>query len=219
MISHRNKFIFIHIPKCGGMSVESALRRFDCEYIYKHGKESESIPHLAKHATALDFKSQIDDIESYFKFTFVRNPWSWAVSNFVFNEGRHAPYLNNLKHSGYKIYKRHFNSYSKEDGDIKNLFEFWLEWWVNGCNPSQNMMFCDEDGRTLVDFIGRLENFEEDFNKVTDHIGIKGASLPHRNKNKKSNIEYKEYYNENSRKMMEEHFKKDIELFNYTFDE
>ena len=81
------------------------------------------------------------------------------------------------------------------------------------------MMFCDEDGRTLVDFIGRLENFEEDFNKVTDHIGIKGASLPHRNKNKKSNIEYKEYYNENSRKMMEEHFKKDIELFNYTFDE
>ena len=224
MISHQNKFIFIHVPKCGGMSVESALRRFGCEHVYKHGKESDSMPHLAKHATALDFRNQINNIKDYFKFTFVRNPWSWVVSNFAFNQGRHAPYLSNLSRSGYKIYKRHLNSHIKNNkeswsDDIKNVFEFWLEWWIKGCNPSQSMMFCDEEGKVMVDFIGKLENFEEDFNEVVGRIGIEGASLPHRNKNKKSNIEYKEYYNQNSRNMMEEHFKKDIELFNYTFDE
>lgn len=224
MISHKHKFIFIHVPKCGGMSIESALRSFECERVLRHGEKNSSTPHLMKHATALDFKNNIKNLNDYFKFTFVRNPWSWAVSNFLFNEGRHAPYLKNLEKSGYKIYKRHLNSHVEKNGvlwqrNIQNVFEFWLDWWIKACDPSQSMMFNDENGNSLVDFIGKLEDFQTDFDIVTSSIGIREIKLPHRNKSKKLQMQYKNYYNNNSKKMIEEQFKDDLNLFNYAFDE
>ena len=39
MISHKHKFIFVHIPKCAGTSIECALFRYATEYYDEETKE------------------------------------------------------------------------------------------------------------------------------------------------------------------------------------
>lgn len=73
MISHKHKFIFIHIPKTAGSSIRFYMRgRYDTLHV----------PH---HSTAEQIKSKHMDIfESYTKFCVVRNPWDREVSRYRF---------------------------------------------------------------------------------------------------------------------------------------
>ena len=82
MISHKHKFIFIHIPKCGGTSIEYALLRNEnvdrnkisaweltdkqekIQLYYKYGGVD------VQHRTISQFNHQNE--KSYFTFTFVR---------------------------------------------------------------------------------------------------------------------------------------------------
>ena len=67
MISDEHKFIFIHIPKTGGTSIE----RF-----FKNRPNR-----MLKHKTAQDYALENPRIwNQYLKFTVVRNPWDWMVS-------------------------------------------------------------------------------------------------------------------------------------------
>ena len=69
-ICHKNKIIFIHIPKCAGKSVEKAL--FNRE-VYNSS---------ANHATVDTFVERHgEDIwNEYTTFAVVRNPWDRLVS-------------------------------------------------------------------------------------------------------------------------------------------
>ena len=74
----------------------------------------------------------------------------------------------------------------------------------------------DKDGTVLVDFIGRFENLQQDFNTVCLQIG-KRVILPHRNKSKRS--DYRTYYHDASIEIIGQWFKDDIEPFGYAFDD
>jgi hypothetical protein len=220
MINHKYKFVFAHIPKTGGMSVESALKGFGSEYVHRHGPKTEQHPHLCKHASLLTIKNNLKDFEGYFKFAFIRNPWEWVASNYVFNHGRHFPYLEKLKYTKYRLFKFHLNKEKKKRGEKllkeeKDIFLFWLDWWTKGCKPSQHELICDEKNKELTDFLGNFDDFTNDFNLITKKIGIENAVLPHRNKSKKYN--YRELYNDESIELVNSYFKKDISYFNYKF--
>ena len=43
----------------------------------------------------------------------------------------------------------------------------------------------DDEGRLLVDFVGKLERISEDIQKVFRQCGLENASLPHVNKSEK----------------------------------
>lgn len=80
MIDHKNKCIFIHIPRTGGTSIEGA---FDIEMNYNNYAE--------KHLSASETRKLIGvgTWNNYYKFAIVRNPYSRLVS--CWKRGFYAP--------------------------------------------------------------------------------------------------------------------------------
>ena len=80
----------------------------------------------------------------------------------------------------------------------------------------QKDFLVDESGNILVDFIGRMENLQLDFDKICNHLKIPKRALPIRNSSK--HMGYKEYYSDNTKQIISETFHEDIALFNYSFE-
>ena len=81
MISHKHKFIFVHIPKTGGTSIESLFIR------NAHIKD---VP--GKHHMVRNLDGEL--LKKYFAFTFVRNPWDRMVSYYKFRIKRSLSMFN-----------------------------------------------------------------------------------------------------------------------------
>jgi len=191
MVSDKHKCIFIHIIKTGGTSIE--------QYI------GGNIP-PGKHKFAKRYKEYLGDKkwDKYFKFTFVRNPWDKMISQYF--------YIQRCKEENYNLTFREF-ILSFESCPESEYIE------SNGIavkyNPIQLPWILDDNGNCLVDYIGRFENLQEDFNVVCNKIGIPQQQLPHVNKTKHKH--YTEYYDDETREIVAVKFAKDIELFGYKF--
>ena len=82
---------------------------------------------------------------------------------------------------------------------------------------SQYLFLTDKKQNLIVDFIGRFENLEKDFDFVLNKLNIKkNIELPHFNKTKHKH--YSEYYTEETRKLVEKRYRKDIKMFGYKFE-
>ena len=71
MICHKHKCILVHIPACAGSSMEKAIVGYDW-----WDKDPET-KHLKSHQAKKIYSEYWSD---YFKFSFVRNPWSRTLS-------------------------------------------------------------------------------------------------------------------------------------------
>jgi Sulfotransferase family len=137
-----------------------------------------------------------DTFDRYFKFTFVRNPWDRLVSEYEFllrktEHGRHAR--------------------------VKKLggFKQFIEMQVPRKDAYQVNMMCDSNGKLLLDFIGKLENLQEDWKTVCTRIGIPHQELQRKNASQRSH--YQDYYDNESRQLVARHWAREIELFGYSF--
>ena len=79
--------------------------------------------------------------------------------------------------------------------------------------PQVDFVF-DEDGRPVVDFVGRFENLAEDFATICHLLDITTA-LPHVNRSEHRN--FREYYDDATRQFVADTYKEDIGRFGYTF--
>jgi len=182
MINHEYKYFFLHIEKCGGNTVRSAL---DLPY----EKTGDHFPLKYK------LKNFKHNPKEYFKFTFVRNPWSRMVSGYFYSY-RKQPIKPSFKEYVTMLLHR----------PVSKGWETHMSCW--------DYIF-DENATTTIDFIGKIENFEEDFNTVCDKIGISRRQLPHKNKSKHKH--YTEYYDDETREIVAKKYAKDIEYFGYKF--
>jgi hypothetical protein len=240
IISHKHKFVYVHIPKTGGTSIKDALAPYGQRFTFHEGYK---IPNLRRpgasstsvyHPTASEIRDYFLkmgwDWDAYFKFSFIRNPWDQLVSAYYYRDAylsensryskkvkwlfdimsacrfvsKSNPRVEKIYNKFLTIKKRH----PKFESILKN---------TPLTNIAATLWCLDTDDSTMLDFIGRFENLQEDFNTVCNKIGISRQELPHNNKSKHKH--YTEYYTDETRDIVAEKLAMDIEYFGYKFGE
>ena len=184
---YKKDYIFVHINKTGGSSIEKALG--DTEQV---------------HLSAYTLKNHLgtQEYNSKFKFAFVRNPYDRIVSQY------HYRLQNNqtdLKSGAISFKEWVIKTYVQQDESYYNypaMFQSQVDW------------LSDPEGVLLVDFVGRFENLQKDFSTVCEKLKIANIELPHNRKSKREK-NYMEYYDDETLKIISEKFHKDFEYFGY----
>lgn len=203
--------IFIRIPKNASTSMYSHLGDFNL--IHKHEKIFHDSLFRNKiyrswfstsHAKPDEiFKVFGRMVRDYMSFAIVRNPFDRAVSMF-----QHAK-ENNLSDLYGESSDASFEDFCEimsesRENNIKNFIGIHQQVeWLNGAFQPN--------------FILRFENLKNDFKEMLDACEIKHitADIPHENSSKRS--DYKDYYNSNTKKIIEKIFEKDIDTFKYLY--
>ena len=200
-LTNGNNFIFIHIYKCGGTSIRSLLTSNLPVTEFNHG-----------HATARetrDFYYENGGVfqwKTSFKFTFVRNPFDLVVSLYEY----------------IKSDSTHINH-----EEVKDMyFDAFCVWYVdciknkkqnpNGKFNTLTEFLFDDQGKLLVDFVGKLENIDDDIKVVSDRLKIPMNVMPYINRTVR-NLDYRIYYSEESKQLITDAFYYDLVNFNYSF--
>ena len=91
MISLQKRFLFVHIPKTAGNSIQSVLRDYSEDQLVALRKEQDGIERfglrnpkykIKKHSTLSEYRDALghEQFRDLYKFTCVRNPWDRMVS-------------------------------------------------------------------------------------------------------------------------------------------
>ena len=189
MINYKHKFIFVHVPKTAGRIIENYLLNFD------------SIREWQPHHPITDYIKRVKNFNSMFKFSFVRNPYEKLLSEYFYFRKKDGCNCKRNFDTHYNTFKKFVISDAVENCSWKNHSTLQIEM----ANPK------------YMNFIGRFENLQEDFNTVCDKIGIPRKKIQHRNKTEHKH--YTEYYDEETKQFVAEKYAKDIEYFGYKFGE
>ena len=196
MISHDLKCVFVHIPKCAGTSVYKSLK---LDFLGSgHAPAS-------KHSDFLE--------QGYFSFSFVRNPWDRISSCYR--------YFQSLK-PGVKWYRA-----NQKIADLSNSVSF--NEFVNSIPDFQKMMIREEGSvrsgihfqpfsyflDISIDFVGKVEDINHDYMSIRSRLNLPLKQIPKINSTKQQ--DYRELYNEESRNIVYNIYKEDIEKYNYEF--
>ena len=228
MICKPYNCVFVHIPKTAGQSIEQFFMdrlgldwKEDREALYLHHNDdpargTEKLAHLSAaeyvecgHMTPGEFSSS-------FKFAFVRNPWSRLLSEYR--------YRNYFHHRSFKDFVLHKMPSPGFDDKYRHVM------------PQYDMLY-DKEGNLLVDYVGRFETLQQDFDRVCEKLAIEDSRLPHRNPSDKKSRDLKrklknmlfmngenrhhgltDFYDDETRDAVADYYRKDIETFAYQFN-
>lgn len=204
MISHEHRCIFIHIPRTGGTSIENAIwpgersegdlwMGFVSKYHNKY--QTGGLQHLLAPQIRKEVGAEVFD--SYFKFAFVRNPWDKAVSQYMLTR-RRKDLQEFIGMNDGDSFKRYLELIARREH---------VQWM-----PQHRFVF-DEDGRRLVDFVGRFERLEADAATVFSRLGL-SAELSHAHATER--LPMSQYYDAEAVEMVLRHYAQDIDVFGYS---
>ena len=174
MICHHYKCIFVHIPKNAGQSIEHVFLNLlgltwdtRAPLLLRPNDTPELGPPRLAHLKAeeyVKYKYLTQEMfDSYFKFSFVRNPWGRMISI--------SKYLGFDKQCEFNEFVR---------GIFKNEIFYEMSWFVG---PQSDYIYSSE-GKSLIDFIGKFENLQNDFNIVCKELALPATPVPHVNQTK-----------------------------------
>lgn len=173
MISTRHRFIFIHVPKTAGNSVQEILLPFSddvkTQTAHQDGTERFGLSGAVtkrKHAMLRDYEDALgpEALSSYAKFCVVRNPWERALSHYFSPHRWMAQTASGFAPVSPVWDEEQFLSLL---GELK---------------PACHYM-SDRSGAYRADFVLRFETLAEDFAQAHARLGLPGpAALPHRNR-------------------------------------
>lgn len=147
------RYIFIHILKCGGTSVEAALnlpKTHDTAFIRRR---------------RVGFRSW----EQAFTFSVVRHPYSKVISHYRHRRRHDETGLRSTRISLNEWIRRSYGARDPEYYDEDRWFAPCKAW------------LSDENGNLIVDYIAKLETIKTDWEIIQRRIG-REVVLPHQNK-------------------------------------
>lgn len=193
--------VFAHVPKTGGNTIRNVV--FDRQY--EGPWFGDTLP---------------KEWKPLFSFGFVRNPFDRVVSAWkMFCEGT-ADDAWELPEGG------------PLEFSLNDVLRLGLDRNAAFGHPRYNQVRPDAvirlknhiipqthpyHGLQHVEFIGRFESLQSDFDYVCDRLNIDSITLPRTNWTHRSR--YQDYFDGESRRLAEELYRKDLNDFGYQFDE
>ncbi|WP_421984154.1 sulfotransferase family 2 domain-containing protein [Roseibium sp.] len=205
MISIEKKFIFIHVPKTAGNSIQDALRDFSEDEIVinsrtqdgidRFGVKSSIYKNLSKHSRMWEYYNALGrEIENYYIFTSIRNPFDKLVSLYF------SPHRGTVEWS-----EKSFVELVKKAPTLEDFLTI-----------KKGLFFSRSFGKELVSKFLRFEKISEDFLSVCDELNISGVDLEHRNKSF-SRLDYRDCFDKRLKEFVEKKHKFEIKLGDYHF--
>jgi hypothetical protein len=226
MIHHAHKCIFLHIPKTAGTTIESVISGIDWYHVSKGIQKHLTLdgwmtfPRMSQDCGThregkiypkyrFKTKDEIEQIKidthnllneshinNYFKFTFVRNPFDWVVSWFYWT-----------------------TSHQKKYKDFNNFVKKYVGAGKEHCTFTSQSRYTLYKGKYCMDFIGKFENFNQDFQVVADKLNINWKNSVHINSNSnKPDVPYWNHYNKESIDIIFNKYQDDLKAFNYDYE-
>jgi hypothetical protein len=202
MISFQKRFLFVHIPKTAGNSIQTILHHYSEDEIVALRADQDGIerfglrnPHykIKKHSTLAEYRAALGKAQfrDLFKFTCVRNPWDRMVS-YYFGTTQLVESWN----------RKEFRKLILRALSVRD----YLQLDKAEVDPFGN-----------VDYIMRFEGLADDFRAVSARLGIPDAPLPQYNRSNREH--YSKYYDAELRELIRKRFAPEIERFGYAFEE
>jgi hypothetical protein len=199
LVNRDKKYIFFHLYKTAGNSLRPLLSGEELLGVHCHVND------LKRH---YESKGETEFWDSCTKFTFIRNPYDWQVSLYFYvkRAGSHRDNAFANSHS--------FVEYLRFQRDVRMKEER-----PHGSNKYDTLLgfLQDPEGNLLVDHVLRTEDYEKDAEMICNVIGEEYKALPPKNVSGNRERDYRKYYNEESKRLVEEIFGEDIKHFNYKF--
>ncbi len=214
IISSGRKYIFVHIPKTGGTALTLALegrvgkddiligdtpkavrRRRRLQGVQASGR-------LWKHSRLADIYGLVtqEQIEDYFTFTLVRNPWDRLVSYY------HWLRVQSFDHPAVRLAQRlDFSGFLNDEHTRRTVR-----------TGSYRQFMYDRAGVERCNLFIRLEHLQQDIAPLEEHLGFSLGRIPVVNRSGRD-ADYRCYYSDTDARVVAGICAGDIARFGYEF--
>jgi len=217
-ISLKNRYIFIEMPKVASSSIKLLLsnhevaglpvtvkdphpRFFESTFVKPYNLDEETLNEIFLPSSG------------FFKFCFVRNPYSRTLSAYLDK-------IQTLPSHRKQILK------ALSRGDDPDTAKISFSEFADALMLQQEFQMDKHwrsqysnalGGAVRLDFVGKLENFEDDIEFVKERldIGLKTSDFVRRPHETKANEKLLKFYTEKEIKIVKDRFAKDFEVFDY----
>jgi hypothetical protein len=208
-----SKLAFIHVPKTGGSYLAHGERPLDSmrylahSYItHKAGTPNPIYEYQPEYENSRPYTLSKSQARKYYKFSTVRNIYTWLVS-YAWHAGGWNPKYRNTEHYDFDAANKGFDYLLKTIVDRETIW------------PNRKFIHCQlfaSDGELIVDWINRNETLDDDLSQLAAHVNV--SYTRQTRKRVARDDDYRTYYTDNLTQLVEDTWGRELSLFGYDFD-